>query len=709
MFNRVLLVAAITAFSLLSYASQKNDNDKDNRMKHNVLLEKFDTPYGVPPFDRITVADFKKAFYKGIELHNKEIEQIVNNQEAPTFENTVEQLEYSGKILHRAHMIFENLLSANTNDGLQKLAKEIAPELSAHADGIYMNDKLFRRIKEVYDNKEHLNLDKEQQMLLDKTYKHFVRGGALLSEEDKEKLREINSRLKVLSLRFGDNVLADNNNFKLVITDKKDLAGLPESLRQAAKKGAEEAGKSGAWVFTLDKPSLIPFLQYSENRALREKMFKGYIMRGDNNNEHDNKEIGREMVTLRLQKANLLGFKTAAGYILQETMAKTPENVFELLDEITPPSIKMAEKERIELQKLADAEGADIKIKPWDWWYYTEKLRNKKYAFDDEALRPYFALENVKKGLFEVYHKLYGLKFIKNNEIPVYQKDVEAYEVHEADGKLTGILYFDFFPRPSKRGGAWMTAYRKQHYENGKNVIPVISITTNFTKPTGAKPSLLNLDEVLTLFHESGHAMHGLLSDCKYESLSGTSVPRDFVEMPSQVMENWATEPEVLKTYAFHYKTGKIIPAGLIEKMEAAKNFNQGFALTEYLAASYLDMDWHTITQPFTGDVNEFEKEAMDKIGLIPEIVPRYRSTYFQHIFAGGYAAGYYSYVWAEILDADVFQAFKETSLFDKETAERFRKEILSKGGTEDAMKMFVNFRGREPDPEAYMKRKGLE
>jgi peptidyl-dipeptidase Dcp len=675
----------------------------------NVLLKQFDTPFGVPPFQKIKVSDYKDAFVKAMEIHKKEIENIVSNPNAPTFANTIEQLEYSGKLLNRTNTIFENLLSANTNDEMQKLAKEIAPVISSHYDEIFMNPALFKRIKSVYDDKDNLNLTDEQKTLLDKTYKHFVRGGALLSKEDKEKLKSINSELSILSLRFGDNVLADNNAFELVISDKKELSGLPQSVIDAAALTAKEKGKEGKWIFTLDKPSLIPFLQYADNRSLREKMFKGYIMRGDNNNKNDNKEIVKQMVNLRLKKAKLLGYANAAGYILEESMAKTPENVYKLLNKITPPSIEKAKTELTDLQKLADSENAGIKIEPWDWWYYTEKLRKQKYDFDDEALRPYFALDSVKKGLFFVYNKLYGLKFIKNDNIPVYQEDVEAYEVREADGKLTGILYLDFFPRPSKRGGAWMTAFRKQHYEDGKNVIPVISITTNFTKPTKNKPALLSFDEVTTLFHESGHAMHGLLSNCRYESLSGTSVPRDFVEMPSQVMENWAAEPEVLKHFAHHYKTGEVIPQELIDKMEAGKKFNQGFALTEYLAASMLDMDWHTIQKPFTGNVNDFENKSMERIGLIPEIVPRYRSTYFQHIFSGGYAAGYYSYVWAEILDADVFRAFKETSLFDKNTAQRFRSEILSKGGTEDAMTLFVNFRGREPEPDAYMKRKGLE
>ena len=678
-------------------------------MRKNPLLGTFNTPFGVPPFSKIKNSDYQEAFKKGIEQQNAEIEKIANNPKAPTFANTVEALEESGKLLDRTNTIFENILSANTNDTLQKIAKDEAPVLSAHSDNILMNRKLFGRIEKVYQQKDKLTLTTEQNTLLEKTYKRFVRGGAKLSASDKEKLKTINGKLSVFSLQFGDNVLADNNAFQLYLTDKKDLAGLPQPVIDAAAETAKAQGKNRGWMFTLNKPSLIPFLQYSARRSLREKMFKGYIMRGDNNNKNDNKAILKQMVNLRLEKAKLLGYPTYADYVLELNMAKNPQNVFKLLGQITPAAMNMAKKEAANLQKLADAEGNHFKIQPWDWWYYTEKLRKQKYNLDDAELRPYFALENVRKGLFNVLNKLYGITFKLNKDIPVYQKDVRAYEVHEANGKLIGILYMDFYPRPTKQGGAWMTAYRKQHYENGKNILPIISVNYNFTKPTGTTPALLSMDEVETMFHECGHAMHGLFSQCRYESLSGTSVPRDFVEMPSQIMENWATEPAVLKSYAKNYKTGKPIPDALIKKMEAGSRFNLGFTLTEYLAASYLDMDWHTITKPFTGKVNTFEKEAMSRIHLIPEIVPRYRSTYFNHIFSGGYASGYYSYVWAEVIDADAFQAFKENGLFDKTTATRFRKDILSKGGTEDPMKLFKAFRGRAPKPDAYMKKKGLK
>ena len=682
---------------------------KNTTMRKNPLLGTFQTPFGVPPFHKIRNSDYPEAFREGIKQQNAEIEKIVQNQAEPTFANTIEALENSGRLLRRANTIFENILSANTNDTLQKIAKEQAPILSAHWDNILMNRKLFDRIDRVYSQKKSLPLDEEQQMLLEKTYRRFVRGGAKLPATEKQKLKAINGKLSVLSLQFGDNVLADNNAFVLYITDEKELAGLPPAVVETAAETARAHGNATGWMFTLDKPSLIPFLQYSSRRDLREKMFKGYILRGDNNNEHDNKTLIRQMVNLRLEKANMLGFPDFSSYVLQESMAKTPQAVFQLLGEITPAAIQLAQHETLDLQELSNAEGNRFKIQPWDWWYYTEKLRKQKYDLDDAALRPYFALETVRKGLFDVLHKLYGITFQLNDTIPVYQKDVRAYEVLESNGKRIGILYMDFYPRASKQGGAWMTAYRKQYMENGKNVLPVISVNYNFTRPTASTPALLSLDELETMFHEMGHAMHGLFSRCRYESLSGTAVPRDFVEMPSQIMENWATEPAVLKSYARNYKTGKPIPDALIRKMQASRRFNLGFTLTEYLAASYLDMDWHILIHPFAGKVNAFEREAMHRIHLIPEIVPRYRSTYFNHIFSGGYASGYYSYVWAEVLDADAYQAFKETSLFDRTTATRFRNEILSKGGTRDAMELFKAFRGRGPKPEAYMKKKGLK
>ena len=702
------IIGLILLSGIIFTACNSETKDKENKMNTNVLLEKFDTPFEVPPFDQIKQSDYVPAYKEAIKQHDAEIEAIVNNTEEPTFENTIEALELSGQLLNRIDNIFNNLTSTNSDSVMQAIAKEVSPLMSAHSDDIYLNDKLFARIKKVYEQKDNLKLDTEQAMLLDKTYKAFVRGGANLSAEDKETLRGLNKELGILSLEFGENVLAETNAFEMLLTDEADLAGLPEGVRQAAAANAKDHGHESGWLFTLDKPSLIPFITYSDKRDLREKMFKGYIMRGDNNNANDNKEVVKKMVNLRLKKANLLGFKNHASFVLDNNMAKNPDNVFELLGKVMPKANEMAKKELTELQKLADSEGANIKIEAWDWWYYSEKVRKAKYDLDEEQLRPYFKLENVRDAVFAVSGKLYGLKFVRNKDIPVYHKDAEAYEVHNADGSLQAILYMDFYPRASKRAGAWMTSFRKQHFKDGKNIIPIISVVTNFTKPTADKPSLLNYDEVSTLFHEFGHALHGMLSDCKYNSLSGTAVPRDFVEMPSQIMENWASEPEVMKAYFKHYKTGEPIPDELIAKIQKSGKFNAGFAISEYTAAAYLDMAWHTITEPFTGDVNTFETEQMKKIGLIDEIVVRYRSTYFSHIFAGGYSAGYYAYMWAEVIDADAFQAFKEAGIFDKKTAQSFRDNILSRGGTEDAMELYKKFRGREPKIDAYLERKGL-
>jgi peptidyl-dipeptidase Dcp len=544
--------------------------------------------------------------------------------------------------------------------------------------------------------------------LLEKYYRDFVRGGANLDKEKKARLREINQELSLLTLKFGENILKENNRFELIIENKEDLEGLPQSVIDAAAETAKERGYKGKWVFTLHKPSMIPFLTYSAKRELREKIFKAYINRGNHNDELDNKKILLKIVALRLERAKLLGYKTHAHYVLEENMAKNPENVYKLLDKIWKPALERAKKEAEELQQMIYKEGKNFKLQPWDWWYYAEKLKKEKYDFDDSVLRPYFKLENVIKGVFYVANKLYGLQFVERNDIPKYHPDVRVFEVKDADGSHIGILYTDYFPRASKRGGAWMNSFRKQSKIGGKEIHPVITNNGNFSKPVGDKPSLLSIEEVLTLFHEFGHALHGLLSNCTYPTLSGTSVPRDFVELPSQIMENWALEPEVLKVYARHYKTGEVIPQELIEKLKKAKLFNQGFATVEYLAAAYLDMDWHTLTELNNIDPLKFEEESMKRIGLIPEIVVRYRSPYFRHIFSGGYSAGYYSYIWAEVLDADAFEAFKEKGIFDKETAQSFRKNILEKGGTEDPMILYKRFRGAEPKVEPLLKRRGL-
>jgi peptidyl-dipeptidase Dcp len=604
--------------------------------------------------------------------------------------------------------VFENLQSANTSDELQQLAKEAAPLRSKHYDDIMLNADLFARIKLVYDNRDDLDLTTEQSTLLEKTYKRFSRNGAELTGADKDRMRQINEELSLLSLQFDENLLAETNAFELVIEEENDLSGLPQSVIDAAAEAANDAGYTGEWLFTVQKPSMIPFLQYANNRDLRKILFNAYINRGNNNNQFDNKEIASKMAALRVERANLMGYDTHADYILEINMAKNPETVYTFLDEVMEPALNNAQKEASELQKLIDAEGGDFNLEPWDWRYYTEKLRKQKFDMDEEELRPYFELNNVLNGMFDVADNLYGLQFEKLSDIPVYHPDAIAYEVKEADGSHIGILYMDFHPRTSKGGGAWMTSYRKQSKKDGKNIPPVISMVMNFSKPTGDTPALLSFDEVSTLFHEFGHALHGLLSNCTYPMLSGTSVSRDFVELPSQIMENWAGDPEVLKLYALHYKTGEPIPQALIDKMEASSKFNQGFTTVEYTSACYLDMDWHTLTSTDKQDAIAFENQSMQNIKLIPEIVVRYRSPYFAHIFAGGYSSGYYSYLWAEVLDADAFQAFKETSIFDKETAKAFRENILEKGGTEDPMELYKNFRGRAPQKDAMLERKGL-
>lgn len=674
----------------------------------NPFFSKYDTPFEVPPFDKITEAHYIPAFEKGMSDHQAEIAKIINNTDPPTFKNTVETLEASGTLLSNVSNVFFSMNSALTNETIQGIAKEIAPKLSQHQDDILLNEKLFQRIKAVYEQKDKLELTSEQQMLLKETYKQFVRGGANLNEADKAELREVNQKLSVLSLQFGENVLKETNAFEMVLESKEDLAGLPDAVVTAAAEAAEERGHSGKWVFTLHKPSMIPFLQFSERRDLREKIYNGYTHRGDNNNELDNKKILSEMAALRVKRANLLGYKTHADFVLEEYMAKKPENVYSLLNKLWMPALTKAKEEVVVMQAMIDNEGGNFKLQSWDWWYYAEKVKKAQFDLDDEILKPYFQLEKVRQGAFDVATKLYGITFEERSDIPKYHEDVRVFEVKEADGSLVGILYTDYFPRESKRGGAWMGNFRNQSIRKGRQIRPVVFNVGNFSKPTGDMPSLLNFDEVNTLFHEFGHALHGLLTNCRYERLSGTSVPADFVELPSQIMENWATYPDVLKMYARHYKTGEPIPDELIAKIRKARHFNQGFETTEYLAASFLDMDWHTLTRPEELDPIAFENESLGKIGLIPEIVSRYRSPYFRHIFSGGYSSGYYSYIWAEVLDADAFQAFMETSLFDHETARKFRENVLASGGSEDPMVLYKRFRGAEPKIDPLLDKRGL-
>ncbi len=672
---------------------------------NNPLLEKFDTPYGVPPFDLIKVEQFVPAYTEAIKQHDEEIASIVSNPEVPSFENTIEALEFSGKLLTQVDFTFNNLNASLTSDEMQKVAQEVAPMLSKHEDDISLNVNLFKKVKAVYDQKDVLELTPEQQRLLEVSYKNFERGGANLAPEKQDKLRTINEELALLTLQFGDNVLAETNNYKLVIENEADLAGLPESVIQAAAETAKAQGMEGKWIFTTHKPSMLPFLTYAENRELRQKLHTAYIMRGDNNNEFDNKKILSRIAALRVERAELFGFKNHAEYVLDVNMAKNPETVFDFLNKVWDACLPNAKAEAVELQKMIDKEGGNFKLAHWDWWYYAEKLRKEKYNLDEEMLRPYFEKNNVRNGAFEVASKLWGLKFVERFDIPKYHEDVEVFEVQNPDGSFLGILYMDWFPRPSKSGGAWMDAYRKQ----SEGVDPIITTNFNYTAPVGDMPALLTFDEVTTTFHEFGHALHGLLSKCKYHSLSGTSVARDFVELPSQIMENWAAEPEVMKMYAKHYETGEVIPDELIEKISNSGLFNKGFTVLEYTSAALLDMYWHTLNEATEKDANQFENEVMDKMGMIDEIVVRYRSPYFAHIFAGGYSSGYYSYQWAQVLDADAFSVFKEKGLFDQEIAASFRDNVLSRGNTEPAMELYKRYRGMEPQLDAFLERNGLK
>jgi len=674
----------------------------------NPFFSSYKTPYSAPPFDKIKVEHYMPAFMKGIEQHDAEIAAIVADKNAPTFENTIEALDFSGELLRKVSLVFFSLTEAETTKDLDDIAEKITPVLSEHNDNIYLNAKLFQRVKSVYEQRANLTLSPEQQRVLSEYHKDFIRSGAGLNAPDQARLREINKALSSMTLKFSDNVLKETNSFRLVIDTKSDLKGLPQSSIDAAAVEAKAAGIQEKWLFTIQKPSLIPFLQYAENRSLREKMFKAYINKGDNDNDFDNKALINQIVNLRLERAKLYGFPTHAAYVLDECMAKNPETVMPFLKKIWSPAVSQAKKEVAEMQAMIAAEGGNFKLQAWDWWYYSEKVRKAKFNLDESELRPYFKLENVRQGVFTVANKLWGLQFKPVKNVPVYHADVEVFEVLDADGSYLGLFYTDYFPRPGKRSGAWMSNLGEEYVYKGKEVRPLIYNVGNFTKPTAEAPSLLNQDEVETLFHEFGHALHGMLTKCHYLSVSGTNVPRDFVELPSQIMENWAMHPQVLKLYAKHYQTGASIPDALIEKIQKSGTFNQGFETTELVAAALLDMDWHTVSGKQDFDVRLFERSAMDELGLISEIVPRYRSTFFNHIFSGGYSAGYYAYLWAEVLDADAFNAFMEKGIFDKETATAFRKNILEKGNSEDPMVLYRRFRGAEPNPDALLKRRGL-
>ena len=681
------------------------------RAETNPLLEEWKAPFGAPPFDRIRNEHYAPALREAMRLQREAIARIVADPAAPTFENTLEAIERSGELLARVDNVFRAVNSASTSDEIEAIARELAPEQSTHADAILFDRGLFERIRKVYDARNGLPLSPEQRRLIEKRYRDFVRGGALLDEPKKTRLAKINEELSLLGLRFSENVLKETNGFELVIKSRDDLAGLPPGAVDAAAEAAASRGRPGSWVFTLHNPSIVPFLQYAERRPLREKMFKAYVERGNRGGELDNNALCSRIASLRTERAKLLGYDTHASYVLEESMAKEPERVYEFLDKLWPPALERAKNEAKALQAIIDREGGGFKLEPWDWWYYAEKLRRAEYELDDEMLRPYFRLENVIAGAFDVATKLWGITFSELPGMPAYNNEVRVFEVKEADGRHIGILYTDYFPRENKRGGAWCGELRSESAIGGVAVSPIITNCGNFTRPSGETPSLLSLDEATTLFHEFGHALHGLLTECVYPTFAGTAVATDFVELPSQIMENWALEPEVLRSYARHYETLDAMPDALIEKIEESRHFNQGFATVEYLAASYLDVDWHTLADAKERDAAAFEAASLARIGLIPEIVTRYRSPYFRHIFGGDgdYAAGYYSYIWAEVLDADAFQAFEEAGLFDRAAAESFRRNILATGGAEEPMELYKRFRGREPVIEPLLERRGLK
>lgn len=682
---------------LTQFACTSNKQEETNS-----ILKESSAPFGAPEFDKFRIEDYKEAFDRGFAEKRAEVKAILENSEAPTFANTIDALELSGKTLDKVSAIFFNLNESENTPQMTEIEEYVVPKMTELSGYIFMNDTLFNRIRAIYDAKESLGLNEEQSIVLENYYQGFVRGGALLNAEDKAKLLDIDTRIGLAQIKFSTNLLADNKAFKLEITDKADLAGLPQSVIDAA---ASEDGKS--WVFTLDKPSCIPFLQYADNRALREKVYKAYYGRGDNNNENDNKAIIKEILQLRQQKAKLLGFESFAHFVLDEKMAKTPEAALDLLNKIWEPAVKRAAEEKAELQKIADREGAGIKIEGWDWFYYTEKLRKEKYALNDEAITPYFKLENVLQGAFDCATKLYGVKFVKRTDIPVYHPEVSTYEVLDSEGNHLSIFYTDFFPRDTKRQGAWMTNFVNQRNICGENIRPMVVNVCNFTTPQGDVPALLNIDETRTLFHEFGHALHGMLTQTHYPSVSGTNVKHDFVELFSQVNEKWSIHPEVLPTYAKHYKTGEAIPDSLIAKMQKSAHFNLGFETTELVAAALLDMKMHLIEDYSNFDCNEYEKVLRKELGFINEIEYRYRSTNFAHVFGGGYAVGYYAYLWAEVLDCDAFELFKEKGVFDPATAAAF-KNLIEMGGSKDPMREYRKFRGADPNPAALLRARGL-
>lgn len=706
--HRMRQMALLLLGGAMNLVSSCQDIENKKEMSDNVfLMKEYATPHGTFPFDKLKMSDYVPAVKEGIRLHDEEIDAIVKDTAAPTFENTIVALERSGSLLSRVQYIFYNLLEAETCAEMDSIAEEISPLETEHSNNVTLNGELFKRVKAVYEQRDALKLSPEEDMLLVKTYESFEKNGANLSEEGKEKFRELSKKLSLLTLKYGQNVLSATNAYKLNVTDKADLAGLPDAIIEAAAQKAKSNEMEG-WVFDLTYPSYAPFMKYAENRELRKQLYMAYNTKAASG-EFDNRQVVKDIVNTRLELSQLMGAHDYAERVLRYRMAETKESVYKLLNELLDAYKPTSVKEMQEVQAYAQAHGADFSIMPWDWSFYSEKLRDEKYSINDELLRPYFELENVKKGVFGLATKLYGLTFKKNESIPVYHKEVEAFDVFDKDGSFLAVLYTDFHPREGKRGGAWMTEFLCQHVnEKGEDVRPHISIVMNFTRPTDSLPSLLTFDELTTFIHEFGHSIHGMVSRCRYESLAGTNVYRDFVELPSQMLENWAFEKEYLDGFAVHYKTGEPIPAELIEKIRRAANFNIGYATLRQLSFGLLDMGWHTISQPFEGDVKSFESQAWSAAQTLPVVEEALMSTQFNHIFSGGYSAGYYSYKWAEVLDADAFSVFEKNGIFDQETASRFRREVLERGGSEHPMVLYKRFRGEEPSILPLLKRHGI-
>lgn len=682
---------------LLSAVGCDSNNTKKANADNPFFAAEWTANYGIPPFDQIKDSHFMPAVEEGIALQNKEIEAIVNSRSVATFENTIEAYINTGDFLNRVMGVFGNLTESDLTPARSELQDKISPMMAAHTNSISLNEALFAKIKSVYDNQDKLNLTKEQARLLKRVFDNFARNGANLDATAKVRYKEIAERENLLTMQYGNNLLKENGAFSLTVENKDDLAGLPESSIAAAAEMAKSKGMDGKWMFDLSYPSYFPFMTYAQNRELRQKMFEGYSTRGYLPNDTNNTAIVEELTNLRVEKAKLLGYESYAAYILDKNMAKEPRNVYELIETLWQPSIKLAGEELTDMKKIMVKDGVKGDFKPWDWWFYADKVRAEKYALDENMTKPYFEINNVREGVFTLLNKLFGVKFETIADAPKSHPDMTAYKVTDTDGSLLGILTLDMHPRSTKRGGAWCSSFRDQTYKDGKRVHPIIPVVCNFTAPTADAPALLSIDETSTFFHEMGHAIQGLLSDTKLNGLSGTS--RDFVELPSQILEEWAMNPEFLKMYAKHYKTGEVIPDEIIAKMRNSSKFNQGFVMTELLAASYLDMDYHTLKEKTTFKTDEFEVSSMKKLGLIGEIIPRYRSTYFTHIFSGGYASGYYGYKWADVLVADAFQAFVETGdIFNPELSLKLRKDILEPWGTTSEMDMYLAFRGKEPD-----------